>query len=117
MEELPTFEAVLRGMKFRPIEAQSVTMNLQVGDSLLLEREPNNPYDSNAIRVIEPNSGEFIGFIAKEVAVELTPYLDMGHEYTCTVTGHLSPTVPILECEPVGAADAPTDDRVNGQGD
>ena len=45
------------------------------GESVLLIREPSNPYDSNAIRVDNVRS-ERIGHIPRQVAAKLAPFLD-----------------------------------------
>ena len=45
------------------------------GESVLLIREPSNPYDSNAIRVDNVRS-ERIGHIPRQVAAKLAPLLD-----------------------------------------
>lgn len=46
-----------------------------------LEREPNNRYDENAIKVIiasEPFKGFHIGYLQRPVAVTLAPLMDAG---------------------------------------
>jgi single-stranded-DNA-specific exonuclease len=50
------------------------------GDLLTLEREPDNKYDSNAIKVLTDNKKQ-IGFLKAELAKHLAPYLDNGVEY------------------------------------
>jgi HIRAN domain len=61
----------------------------QSGDALYLVREPNNPVDRNAIQVRrivfsdvqdEPNIGEQLGYLSRELAEELAPSMDeQGH--------------------------------------
>lgn len=99
-ENPPSFEALLRGVSFRPIEAKAIVNGLQEGSTLLVEREPTNNFDKNAIRVLDPDSGEFLGFVAKEIAVELAPWMDQGIEYTCTVGDRFSPAVVLLRLNP-----------------
>ena len=51
--------------------------------SLFLERDPNNLFDKNAVKVIAmvSNKGTAqIGFVAKEIAVEIALKLDNGFE-------------------------------------
>jgi len=55
---------------------------LELGQQLLLKREPENPYDLNAIRV-ETNSGEMIGYLRAELAKELASAIDNGRCYHC----------------------------------
>lgn len=87
------FEALLRGVSFRPIEAKSIVTQLQSGEDLKLEREPENEYDTNAIRVIHPPSSEFLGFVAKEIAADIAPLMDNGIQFTCKVTDRYTPAV------------------------
>ncbi|MBL8063356.1 MAG: hypothetical protein JNK32_10075 [Anaerolineales bacterium] len=54
---------------------QSAVKNLRANEQVFLRREPYNPYDPSAIRV-ETSSGQQIGYIPKEVAQALAPYLD-----------------------------------------
>lgn len=73
------------GANFRSREAKAVTRHLYKGQALKLERDAENAYDPNAIQVVEPESGEFIGFIPKELAAELAPLIDNGAATECSV--------------------------------
>jgi len=60
---------------------------VSAGDFLLLERDFDNPYDSNAIRV-RLDSGSIdddqqIGFLTEKLAAELAPLMDAGQEINC----------------------------------
>ena len=77
------YEALLRGVNFRPIEAKVRVQELTEGHALTLEREPYNEHDSNAIKVIDPESEIFLGYVAKEVACELAPEMDAGMFVSC----------------------------------
>lgn len=76
--------AYVKGNYFRPASAKEVFNELQDGDTLILEPEPTNQYDPNAIKVIEPESGEFIGYIQKELSPSVAELLAEG-PVTCTV--------------------------------
>ena len=54
---------------------QEVVAKLQMGDLVWLEREPFNPYDTNAIRVTR-NNCEKIGYISRHLARSLAPIMD-----------------------------------------
>lgn len=101
----PTFNTFLRGVSFRPIEAKVIVTNLDDDANLMIERDHANPYDSNAVKVIEPDSLEFIGFVAKECAVDLAPWMDKGHHFTCRADGRVQTYVLCLVIEPVLSAD------------
>ena len=72
-----TFLTQLVGVHFRPAEAKDIVDNLEINDMLILEREPHNKYDSNAIKVLGPDEDStFIGYIAGVDAAEIAQYLD-----------------------------------------
>lgn len=58
------------------------------GMELILEREPDNHADSNAIMVfVETNKGEEqIGYVTKEAAKTVAEYMDNGKTITATIT-------------------------------
>jgi len=93
------FESILRGLSFRPTSAKEAVHRLAEGARLTLEREPGNPHDENAIRVMEPESGEFIGYIAREHAGDIAFQMDSGVEFFVTVTGFMKPGMPILQID------------------
>ena len=101
--EAPTsLTAPLRGTQFRPEEARNVVMGLTVGEALDLEREPDNSYDANAIKVLSPaHEGEaaFLGYVAREIAESLAPAMDSGVNYSVVVFGFQTPTTPVLAIE------------------
>lgn len=107
------FESVLRGNAHRPLEAKEVAHNLEDGARLTLEREPHNQHDPNAIKVIEPESEQFIGYVAKEHAEEIAKHMDDGVDFVCTVNGFMKVGMPILLIDSVWALDdaSETDDE------
>lgn len=61
---MPEAFAPLVGTHFRPSEAKHLVNALQPGDDQFeFEREPDNPHDSNAVRVLI--SGEHVGYLAR----------------------------------------------------
>jgi hypothetical protein len=52
---------------------QDVVARLRRGDRVWLDREPNNPYDANAISVCREN-GEQIGYLNRQLAASLNPH-------------------------------------------
>ena len=55
---------------------QQVIAHLKLGETIVLKREPNNPYDSNAIRVERLSDGKQIGYLKREKAALLAPMFD-----------------------------------------
>ncbi len=54
---------------------QSVARMMQVGEKVILRREPENPHDGNAIRV-ERADGTQVGYLSRDVASQLARSLD-----------------------------------------
>lgn len=75
------FHTKVVGTSFYSVEFD----NIQQGDDLEWKREPQNPYDRNAISL--HHSGKQIGHIPKETAASLAESLDAGNmELQATVT-------------------------------
>ena len=53
---------------------------LMVGDSLIIEREPENTYDSKAIKVMDSERNH-VGYFAKDCNCIYAPKMDMGFRY------------------------------------
>ena len=64
-------------------------------ERLILEREPNNPYDRNAIMVRNSN-GDKVGHIPRDVASFLSRYIDKEWMDVEAVTGSAAPGVYTL---------------------
>lgn len=56
---------------------QDALKKCKEGERLWLLREPNNPYDPNAISVWS-QSKEIIGYIKRDLAADLAPQMDRG---------------------------------------
>lgn len=78
-----SFYSKLVGVTFD--NRQDVIPTLRVGEELILHREPDNPYDTNAIRVLTQD-GRDVGHIRKEIAADIAPIIDAGTNYRCIVT-------------------------------
>ena len=59
-------------------DAAIVFPQLRVGDALQLTREPDNPYDANAIRV--EWHGRKLGYVPRDDNAELAAAMDRGEE-------------------------------------
>lgn len=79
--QAPTFPGVLVvGMHFRP-NGKAIVESLVAPVAFELEREPENPYDMFAIKVLY--DGEHIGYIERKQAMFISPWMDQGVDYTC----------------------------------
>jgi len=81
----PTFPNVaVVGMHFRGAEAKAAVESFTPPVELQLEREPDNPYDEFAIKVLYLD--QHIGYLERTQACFISPQIDSGHEYSCIVT-------------------------------
>lgn len=90
------FIATLAGAQFRPKETKDLIKMLSVGDELKLQRDPENQYDSNAIKIFDEDNN-WLGFVSKEEAADIAPLLDNGDEATCVVDCFLDTLKPQLK--------------------
>ena len=76
-------EVQIVGMHFRGDHAKSYVNELVPGQILHLEREPENPHDYNAIKVLAGDEGArwHFGFISRDTASWLAIEMDAGTEY------------------------------------
>lgn len=73
--------AYIKGNYFRKKEnpeAGEIFAALEEGDELRLEAEPENPYDPNAVRVHDAETGTNLGFVQKEVSPLVADMLKKG---------------------------------------
>lgn len=86
---MTTFNDVLVvGMHFRDREgvpASAICGSMLEGTVLDLEREPDNAYDPDAIKVL--SNGNHIGYISRDTASFLSPEIDSGQTPVAKVTG------------------------------
>lgn len=83
---MPTFHNVaVVGMHFRGREAVDAAAQLSAGTILRLEREPDNKYDYNAIKVHFEDM--FLGYVEGSQAAWIAPHLDVSAAFKCIVIG------------------------------
>lgn len=70
----------VRGTTFRFVSFDAT----KPGDRLELYREYDNPQDPNAVRVVQ--NGSFIGYIGRDLAVQLAEVMDAGDDAYAVVT-------------------------------
>ncbi len=109
MKYKPTFPNVLVvGMHFRP-RGKEIAANLLPPVAFELEREPDNQYDSFAIKVMY--AGEHIGYIERGQAAFIATYMDDGVKYSCVaeefrqVKNNLHPVVTVAPVDDETATD------------
>ena len=92
------------GMHFRErdgVPAKSIVANFVPPVELTLEREPENQFDSFAVKVFYAD--QHIGYIEASSACFLAPWMDQGHAYKCVVdqlTERKNNLHPVVRLEP-----------------
>jgi len=94
----------LVGVTFRGAEAKEIVKRLTTedGDKLSLEPEPDNDYDSHAVRVIHDPTQIHIGYLARENNYEVFKALERGEPLNVRIVGFentwtLKPTLLITD--------------------
>jgi len=72
------------GMTFRDPKSRNRLNSLWNGESLVLEREPSNPYDHNAVKILSTDNIH-LGYIRRELAQTLAEEMDKGVDFFCCV--------------------------------
>jgi len=80
----------VRGLRFYT-DSENIKA-LQIGVRVLLFREPENPYDPNAIQVLIPAIEQMIGYVDRDYARIIAPALDSGISFKASVSKLTSPT-------------------------
>lgn len=83
LEDAGVFNTKVVGVTFEG--RQAVVRTLAPGDGLELRREPGNPVDPHAIRVLT-GSGQQVGYLSARIAARLAPSMDSGARYAGTVS-------------------------------
>lgn len=78
-----SFHTKLAGVTFEG--RQDVVARLAPGTVLRIRREPDNPFDANAVALIEPEGAQ-VGYFNRRLAAAIAPALDAGVAYGVSVT-------------------------------
>lgn len=109
----PVRHALVKGAFYRSPDIRQYVEMLEAGSPLMIEREPGNPKDTNAIKVLDPDSELHLGYINRELAELLAPDMDAGWFFTVTVVEmvpgnnvnypkvRIEPVLPEAECQDV----------------
>jgi len=84
VEDANTLYTKVVGVTFD--DRQSVVAGLSPGDRLRLVREPANPYDPHAVRVLTQD-GRMLGYLRARLAGRIAPSIDAGARYRVAVLG------------------------------
>lgn len=77
------YKVSIVGMKF--CASKETLQSLSVGDALVLEREPENKFDKNAI-LAKTTDGKPIGHFSADWSAIFAPKIDIGMTYSATIS-------------------------------
>jgi len=78
-DKAPTIVAQIRGPSIFGQPGKEAYSFMEAGEPLLLSREPTNPVDSNAVLVTYIDQP--VGYVGREWAAILAPWMDSGWVY------------------------------------
>ena len=96
---MPIIRTIMKGSSFLGKENQEAYKRLQDGEVLILEREPDNRYDPNAVRVKNIH-GLKLAYVAKEDAPPVSAAMEAGIVPRCYVV-EKSPRINIEWEDPI----------------
>ena len=79
------FYAKVAGVTFEGRQSFIAEMHRKGSTALTLERDRNNPYDVNAIAVINEHGWQ-IGYLPRDIAAQIAPQMDAGIQVTAKVS-------------------------------
>lgn len=65
-------------------ERQEAARLCRKNEVLLLEREPSNAFDRNAVKVVTKD-GKLLGYLNRGLASEIAPLMDSGKRFSCLI--------------------------------
>lgn len=80
------FHFTVSGTYYRTREEKRIARNLNNGDILFLEEEPDNPYHSDAIQVISNEEYAHIGYVPREYCLDVKEIMRQNPDYDVEVT-------------------------------
>ena len=89
---------VIVGTSWRGDGAKSAVALMRPGDEVLLEREPNNPHDPQAIGC--HYLGRHVGYIPRQANPLIAAAMDAGRNPVCTVLEGPVVHGPVIRKEP-----------------
>lgn len=90
MKKETTEEIKIQGTYYLGKEIRDMVKEIPIGTFLYLEREPENAYDTNAIKVIYKNILEeqfHIGYVSRPANEEIAEAMDLGKIYKVIYKG------------------------------
>lgn len=104
---LPVFKKCLVvGVRYRAPFERMVAASVAPYDGLILEREPHNPHDSGAVKVLHGST--HIGYVQRDVAALLSGLMDSGIFYMATTVKNCRNSI-VVNIHPI---DPPKDEKV-----
>lgn len=77
-------EFFIAGVQFRPrIDIVKAMESLKVGQQLILEPEPTNKYDPNAVKIT--HNAFHLGYVPAKISSSVSAALEVFDDVTCTL--------------------------------
>ena len=76
------FEFFIAGVQFH--QAKTVINEIEVGDEILMEPEPSNKYDPNAIKLMYGDT--MLGYVPAKFSGSVSAFLETADDPICEIT-------------------------------
>jgi hypothetical protein len=112
--EVPLFTGTIAGIQFRGKEAREELTQIESGMELVLEPEPDNKYDSNAIKIVSPpraepcpdnpdtGGGIVLGYVPRAVNKDVLFFMQQPRRVECRLMERSCDLINIVGFEPEG---------------
>ena len=89
----------IAGVQFRTPKDKEALLVVKEGDMLRLDPEPTNPYDPNAVKIVDQGNSFHFGYVPKKYSSEVAAALEVGTELECKIVTHNPKGKPWEVCE------------------
>lgn len=91
----------IAGVQF--YQLKNIIGDLKEGDHLDITAEPDNQYDSNAVKITYKDT--MLGYVPRTISSDIAAMLDIGSPHKCTITTLTPENKPWEQCEVTIAPD------------
>lgn len=105
----PLMDIAIAGGRYHALKPRRAI--LELGRLLTLAREPENPFDANAVAILDTD-GVRLGYVPRTAAGRIAALLDVGEDVTVEIVGTLPARFADMPVDVVATDPFPGDPRI-----